>query len=547
MQYPDKSYDVIIIGSGPNGLTAASYLSRAGAKILLLERRHETGGGLVTEEFSGFRFNLHAIYMMMMDVTPVYTDLELEGRGCVYVKPEAQATLLMKDGRALTLYSDLEASVESIKKFSKKDAERFREVYKECKDMADASLIPGTYTLAVPAADYTEMLSQTEVGKKILEVSELTPYDIMKTWGFETPQLNALMLYLVCMWGLDPDSTASTFLVPLYFNRMLNVSFIKGGTHRLSSALHKAAVKASIDVLENHEVTRIIVEDGVAKGVEVAVTGQPDKVEKYEAKVIVTSTDPVMTFGKLIPDMEKYSRMTAATAKRWEWEHSSFYGLHMAVQESPKFKASEFDPAVGKALIKVIGIETPEEVVKHYKNIEEGILDDCGHITVMTELDPGQAPQHTDPGSGVVRYETTVPYETKDGTWDQIGNKYGDRLVAKLKEYTTNFDETRIIRRYDYSPMYIEQKLVNMQRGSFKHGAYVTTQMGYNRPNLECSHYKTPIKNLYVCGASTYPGGAVIFGGGYNVAAVVCEDMGLKKWWSDPDYVVTARERKLAL
>lgn len=62
--------DVIVVGAGPNGLTVGAYLAKAGAKVLLLERRHETGGGLMTEEFSGFRFNLHATNMMMMGVRP---------------------------------------------------------------------------------------------------------------------------------------------------------------------------------------------------------------------------------------------------------------------------------------------------------------------------------------------------------------------------------------------------------------------------------------------------------------------------------------------
>src|SRR5208283_5485145 len=94
----NKKYDVVIIGAGHNGLTTAAYLAKAGAKVLVVERRHETGGGLVTEEFSGFRFNLHAVYMMMLDVAPPYVDLGLEADGCVYVRPEVEATLLKKNG-----------------------------------------------------------------------------------------------------------------------------------------------------------------------------------------------------------------------------------------------------------------------------------------------------------------------------------------------------------------------------------------------------------------------------------------------------------------
>src|SRR3990170_135214 len=97
-----EKYDVIVIGAGPNGLTTGAYLSKGGAKVLFLERRHETGGGLVTDEFSGFRFNLHAAYMMMIDVMPPYKDLDLYDYGCAYIQPEVPVSLLTKDGKALT-------------------------------------------------------------------------------------------------------------------------------------------------------------------------------------------------------------------------------------------------------------------------------------------------------------------------------------------------------------------------------------------------------------------------------------------------------------
>ena len=89
----EKEYDVIIVGAGPNGLTAGAYLAKAGARVLILERMHETGGGLLTEEFSGFRFNLHATYLLMMDVMPPYKDLELESHGCGYLQRGAEIGL----------------------------------------------------------------------------------------------------------------------------------------------------------------------------------------------------------------------------------------------------------------------------------------------------------------------------------------------------------------------------------------------------------------------------------------------------------------------
>jgi phytoene dehydrogenase-like protein len=71
----------------------------------------------------------------------------------------------------------------------------------------------------------------------------------------------------------------------------------------------------------------------------------------------------------------------------------------------------------------------------------------------------------------------------------------------------------------------------NMRLGSIKHGDYKPMQLGCFRPNQECSGTDTPIDGLYVCGASTYPGGLILGGPGYLAANRVIKDMGGNKWW----------------
>lgn len=545
-----RQYDVVVVGAGHNGLTAGAYLGRAGAKVLVVERRHETGGALVTEEFSGYRFNLHANYMLMLDVAPPYRDLGLEEDGCVYIRPEAEASLLKKNGEALTLYADLERSVASIARFSKKDAERYREIYLAYKEIADEYLIPSTYGRPVGSAQLAATYMESELGQRILKVSEMTPAEICESWGFETPELSALLLYLICMWGIDPKESNSSYLVPLYFNRMLNATLVKGGSHRLSSTLQKAGILAGMEVCENYEVKRFIVENGAAKAVEIAPTGTDGPITRIDARAIVTSTDPVTTFGTFIPEAEvaKRSKLCLNTARNWEWEQSSLFLCHLALRKRPHFKAEAGDPGVTKAFIRVFGVETPEDVVRHISEVmDKRLLHDVGHVTFTTDVDPGLAPWETDPEGTVCRIESCVPYAPAAGDWSALATQYGDRLIAALASYMTDFEPANIVRRYDYTPVHIETKIPQMKRGSFKHGAYIMTQMGYSRPNVQCSSYKTPIDNLYVCGASTFPGGMITFGGGYNAAKVVAEDLGLKIWWKEPSSVTAAREKGFLL
>jgi len=121
-----ENYDVIIIGAGPNGLTAASYLSKAGQKVLLLEKRIEVGGGLATEEITlpDYFHNTHAIYHLMADYAPPLKDFEVESRyGLQFIRPELQFALPLSDGRSLCLYTDVEKTCQSIAQFSQKDAD----------------------------------------------------------------------------------------------------------------------------------------------------------------------------------------------------------------------------------------------------------------------------------------------------------------------------------------------------------------------------------------------------------------------------------------
>jgi phytoene dehydrogenase-like protein len=95
---------------------------------------------------------------------------------------------------------------------------------------------------------------------------------------------------------------------------------------------------------------------------------------------------------------------------------------------------------------------------------------------------------------------------------------------------------------YSTTPADIENKFTNMVKGSYKQGAYHPLQMGYLRPNQDCSDCRTPVKKLYLGGASVAPGGMVLFGPAYNCSNAIAEDFGIEKWWKEPEYVTAARE-----
>jgi phytoene dehydrogenase-like protein len=536
----DKSYDVIVIGGGPNGLTATAYLAQAGAKVLMLERHHEGGGGLVTEEWSGFRFNTHAKLMLMMDVMPPYEDLRLESWGCRYLQPDVAASLLTRDGRALTFYSDIEKTAASIARFSSHDAERYREVMADWYTIVNEALIPATYSLPLPMLDMVVSYQKSDVGEMVNEMAEETFLETLDAAGFENDLVNAGILYLGTMYGMDPEGGLG-FLLPLLATRLLHASVIISGTHQLAASLSRSANSNGARLERAAEVTKILTDGTRAVGVRLA-SG-----EEVRARKIITTTDPQTTFLELVGSevCDAVSPTLADQARNWEWETTSLLDVSFALSERPRIAAAEFDPDADRALVKIMGVETVDELLDHIHAAKTGRLGRSGAGMTLTDFDPMQAPVDLEPDSAVACWETLAPFEHEDGDWDEIQEACAREALETWSEYAPNLAKATVIRHYVNHPKHIAAKIPNMKRGSIKHGAYTPTQMLSNRPNADCSSYRTPIENLYVAGASVWPGVMVLLSGGYNAAGVVADDLGIDRWWREPAYVTEARNKGL--
>jgi len=344
---------------------------------------------------------------------------------------------------------------------------------------------------------------------RMIQISELTFVEMLDEYGFVDPRVRMALLSFAAMWGLHLDDPLG-YLYPIYLCRMMAAGLVKGGSHRLSSALFRSFVHDGGTVLDATAVTSIVVENGVATGVEL------DDGRRFEASAVVSTLNPEQTFLQLVGASSLPGELRSA-AEGWEWEERSMFGLHLGVKGDVEFRAA--DPRVNEAMIVFCGLETEDQLHEHLARVDAGERGECEwvHLTVPTRFDATMAP----PGHSLVRAESVVRY---DPAWDVEGKAFSDACIERLSSYA---DVGEIVFRRQYTPLDIEAKLTTMKRGSIKHGAYSPLQMGYLRPNDRCSRVATPISGLFVGGASTYPGGMILGAPGYLAAGVVSEAIGL--------------------
>ncbi|MBI2954311.1 MAG: NAD(P)/FAD-dependent oxidoreductase [Chloroflexi bacterium] len=539
-----NTYDVIIIGGGPNGLAAGAYLARAGQKVLVLERRQEAGGGLATEErtYPFFFHNTHSIYHMMVDYAPPYRDFQLDQQYNVrYVHPELQFAMPLPDGRAVCIYTDEAKTAASLAQFSERDAESYIEFKKKLDRFMNGFLGPATYAPPLPTLDQVVKLQETELGQEIMEYSEMSALEIVNS-VFENEHIRTLMLYAACHWGIEYDQEGLGYMALIYLNRMTNYRFCIGGSHMVGQALNKIIHETQGVVLNNIRIKRVIVENGEAKGVELQ-----DGTTYYASKAVLSSIDTHQTFLKYV-GAENLDSEFVEKVKTWEWDEWSLYQVHLALEHPPIFKAAASNPDVNQAAIYVLGFESQDQLIEHWKKAVKGELPSKPGFNACfpSVHDPGQAP--TGRATGLI--SEMVPYELRDGGHDRwyrlkFKEEHAAACFELLASYTTNITADALYQWYINTPIDIENKFNDMVKGSIKQGAYHPLQLGYQRPNDECSLAETPIKSLYLCGSSCYPGGLITFGSGYLGACKVAEDKGIDRWWSEPDYVSEARNAGL--
>ncbi len=520
-------YDAIVIGGGHNGLVSAAYLARAGKKVLVLERRHVLGGAAVTEEiFPGFKFSVCS-YVVSLLRPEIIRELDLPRHGMEILPLDGTLTPL-PDGNYLWRVNDHAKTRREIARHSKRDAEAYEEFGKAMVEMCRfvkpiLGMTPPDPTSLRPR-DLKRLLA---LGRSFLALSSQDKYtlvqlmtmsaaDFLDQW-FESDVLKATLSasgIIGTFLGVRSPGTAYV-LLHHYMGEIDGVfrawGLSRGGTGAISNAIAAAAREAGAAIRTEAPIVRILVKNGRAVGA-VLDTG-----EEIYADVVASSVDPHQTFLRMLEPRELPGEFLEEV-RRYKFRGASGK-VNLALDALPDFQCL---PGPGAHLHGAISISPSVEYMERaYNEAKYGGFSSRPYLDVVIPslTDPSVAPPGKHVLSCFVQY---APYKLKDATWDDRWEAFGDTVIDTLAEYAPNLKNI-IVGRQVLTPLDLEREL-GLTEGNIFQGELSLEQLFFLRPIPGWAQYRAPIKNLYLCGSATHPGGGIMGAPGRLAAMEILKD-----------------------
>jgi phytoene dehydrogenase-like protein len=516
------TYDSIIVGGGHNGLVTAAYLARAGRKVLVLERRELVGGCAVTEElWPGYRVST-AAYLASLLQERIVRELELARFGYRVGAKDPAFFSAFPDGRHFFMWQDRAKTLAEISKFSPHDAE----VYPAYEDQLErlAQVVEGLLLTTPPGfpprpADFLDYLKFA--GKMrglaardlvaLVKIFTQSAADFLDEW-FQSEQVKVtLATDGVIGANGGPRSPGTAYI--LLHHCMGGVAghrglwgFVRGGMGAVSEAIAASARARGVEIRVNAPVSRVLVRNGRARGV-VLESG-----EEIASLTVASNLDPKLTFLRLLDPKDLDAEFVAAI-RNFRIEGTSCK-INLALNGLPEFTAYPGAPGPHhKATMHICPsidyVERAWDDAKYGRPSARPLLE----LTIPTMYDATLAP----PGKHIMGiFLQYAPYTLREGTWDELREPFGDRVLSLIEEYVPNIRQL-VEHRQVLSPLDMERRF-GITGGNIFHGEMSLDQMFSMRPVAGWARYRTPVAGLYLCGSGAHPGGGVMGAPGFNCA-----------------------------
>ena len=524
-----SAYDAIVIGAGHNGLTNAAYLAKAGLKVVVLEKNDYIGGAAVSRELhEGWTYS-NCSYVCSMMRQAIHRDLNLSRHGLILVP--YLGTVNFGDGdKRLISYHDETAAYLELKRHSLHDADamsRFQADLTRYSQLIRKTLMR---TPPDPARlrprDISELLF---LARQFWSMGERQIYEYIRFFTmsaaeflddyFENDLIKAAMAtpgIIGTALGVYSPGSAYILLHHVMGDVDGNIGawgLARGGMGAISTAIAGALREHGGEIRTEAGVRQVLVKNRKASGV-VLENG-----DELNARIVVSNLDARRTFTRImaaedlpdgIPEKARNFKIRGSSGK-----------VNIALSGLPKFTGVPDNPYINRGGQAFSG--SMETLERAYDCWKRGRWSDDPFVesVIPSAWDPTVAPPGRHWMSNFIQY---CPPELADGPWTpEKRDRFGQTVIDKIERYSPGFSD--LIAHVEVrTPHEIEQE-IGLTEGNIFQGELTLDQLFFNRPFPGYGQYRMPVKNLYMCGSSTHPGGGVSATCGANAAREILMDL----------------------
>ena len=504
-----------MVGAGHNGLVAACYLARAGFDVEVVERDSVVGGAVSTvERFPGYRMDRGSSAHIMVRHTGIVEDLDLPAAGLEYqdLDPWGFAPF---GAEGIHFFVDLDRTCASIEQVcGARDADAYRAFVLDwsARNLRVFSAFQGAPTMRHLGRTLWGVGRSTGLDGLELSRQFLTTGDSLLDERFDDERLKTALAWMGAQSGPPTSEVATADLVG--WNTVMHLKppgHPKGGSGMLSVALQRRLESYGGRVRLGDGAAAITTAAGRATGV------LTDSGAHLQAPVVVAGCH-VLTTVDLLGD-----GAPGDLARRAHRSVRTGNGIGMVVRLGtsalPRYAAGTDETSRAMQLL----APSRQALRRAHGEYAAGLppAEPAALAMTFSAFDDTIAP----PGKhNVTVWGQWHPYALSNGErWDDIREREGTKLVEAVDRAAPGF-ATSVEHMHVQTPLDLEREL-GLRNGQVMHVEMAFDQMFMWRPMPELAGYRVPgVDGLYLCGASTHPGGGVFGASGRSAAGVVLAD-----------------------
>lgn len=523
-------YDAVVLGAGHNGLVCACYLARAGLSVLVVERNAYVGGAAVSRQlYQDFTYS-NCSYVCSLLRPEIMRALELPRFGLQIIPYEGGCTMMRGGGHLALYYDNHDALRREIARHSVRDAEAydrfFRDMLRQCRFIKPLLMrTPPDPTSFKPR----DLLELVYLGQRFHRLGEARMYDTLRFWTmscadlldeyFESEIVKAHFAgSSIIGTALGPKSPGTAYVLLHHYMGDIDDAvgawgFARGGMGSVTRALAASFLASGGEIRTDSPVARVLTTRGRATGVAL------EDGSEIRASAVVSSMDVKRTFETLVA-AEDLPEDFLRAVRKFKIRGSSGK-LNIALDGLPSF------PAIPPGSPSMRGdlhiTDTIEMMERAYDDWKQGRWSRVPYVDMLipSQIDPTMTPNGKHYMSVFVQY---CPYELAAGPWDAPRRQeFGATVVDAIAEHSPDFKDM-ILHAEIRTPWDIENE-VGLTEGNIFQGELTMDQLLFNRPVPGYAQYRSPVRDLYMCGSTTHPGGGVMGAPGANAAREILRDL----------------------